>query len=115
MATAYSSGLALLVRTRIGKPISAALEPLGRMALTNYLTATLLMVSFGQLIGLRESNAWATMLVFSLGVIVVQLVWSRIWLGHFRYGPLEWAWRCVTWWQWQPLRKHAPAATAMNR
>ena len=115
MATAYSSGLALLVRTRIGKPISAALEPLGRMALTNYLSATLLMVSVGQLIGLRESNAWATMLVFSLGVIVVQVVWSRIWLAHFRYGPLEWAWRCVTWWQWQPLRKQAPAATAMNR
>ncbi|WP_249124255.1 DUF418 domain-containing protein [Saccharopolyspora erythraea] len=55
------------------------------------------------------------MLVFSLGVIAVQVVWSRIWLAHFRYGPLEWAWRCVTWWQWQPLHKQAAAATAMNR
>lgn len=110
MATAYSSGLALLVRTRAGKPISAALEPLGRMALTNYVTATLLMVSVGRLIGLEGSDDWATMLVFAVGIIAVQVVWSRLWLARFRYGPLEWAWRCITWWDRQPIRAQAPAS-----
>lgn len=109
MAAAYSSGLALLLRTRAGKPISAALEPLGRMALTNYVTATLLMVSAGRLIGLEGSDAWATMLVFAVGIIAVQVVWSRLWLARFRYGPLEWAWRCITWWDLQPIRAQAPA------
>lgn len=40
-ALAYATALLLLLRTPLGRPLSAVLEPLGRMALTNYLTATL--------------------------------------------------------------------------
>ncbi|MCA1226690.1 DUF418 domain-containing protein [Saccharopolyspora sp. 6M] len=112
LATAYSSGLALLLRTRAGRPISAALEPLGRMALTNYVSATLLMVSAGRLIGLADSSSWWTMLGFAVAVIAVQAVWSRLWLAHFRYGPLEWAWRCLTWWNLPPIRLRGLPASA---
>ncbi|WP_250550362.1 DUF418 domain-containing protein [Pseudonocardia sp. H11422] len=114
MAAAYSSGLVLLTGTSFEKRISAVLEPLGRMALTNYVTATLLVVGLGPVIGLRGSSAWASMLAFCCGIIAAQAVWSRLWLARFRYGPLEWAWRCVTWWQWQPLRVKAPAATGRS-
>ena len=33
------------------------------------------------------------------------LLWSKAWLDRFRYGPLEWLWRCLTYWQRFPLRR----------
>ena len=105
MATAYTTGLLLLLRTPVGRPLSAVLERLGRMALTNYITATLLFVPFGHLLGLRDSDAWGAMLALAVSILVVQVLWSGWWLRHFRYGPLEWAWRCFTWWQVVPLRR----------
>ncbi|GAB2649500.1 hypothetical protein GCM10027271_03950 [Saccharopolyspora gloriosae] len=59
--------------------------------------------------GLEGSSAWATMPVFAAGIIVVQVVSSRLWLARFRYGPLERAWRCITWWDLQPIRLRASA------
>jgi uncharacterized protein len=35
---------------------------------------------------------------------VVQLIVSPIWLRHFRFGPLEWCWRSLTYWKRQPMR-----------
>ncbi|MBV8454240.1 MAG: DUF418 domain-containing protein, partial [Deltaproteobacteria bacterium] len=39
-----------------------------------------------------------------LFVWIVILTWSPIWLRHFRFGPLEWAWRSLTYWKRQPMR-----------
>jgi uncharacterized protein len=45
---------------------------------------------------------------------VLSLVASPIWLGHYRFGPLEWCWRSLTYWKRQPMRMEqamdAPAA-----
>jgi uncharacterized protein len=110
MAIAYATGLLLLVRTPVGRLISPTLEALGRMALTNYVTATLLIVSFGPLLDLVPgSTAWSTLLGLAAVILVVQALWSRWWLARFHYGPLEWAWRCVTWWSLVDLRRAAPA------
>ncbi|MEV0698872.1 DUF418 domain-containing protein [Saccharopolyspora sp. NPDC050389] len=105
MAIAYSTGLLLLMRTPARRALSAAFEPLGRMALTNYVTATLLIILFGPLAGLWESTAWGTLIALAAGILVVQVIWSRLWLARFRYGPLEWVWRCATWWSIVPLRR----------
>ena len=37
----------------------------------------------------------------------LMLAWSAPWLARFRYGPLEWLWRCLTYWQLFPLRRAA--------
>ncbi|MEU6266700.1 DUF418 domain-containing protein [Saccharopolyspora shandongensis] len=105
MAVAYATGLLLLMRTPARRALSAVLEPLGRMALTNYVTATLLVLLLGPLAGLWESAAWSTLIALAAGILVVQIVWSRLWLAHFRYGPLEWVWRCATWWRIVPNRR----------
>jgi uncharacterized protein len=110
MALAYATGLLLIIRTPVGRWFAPTLEALGRMALTNYITATLLIVSFGPLLGLEGSTAWPTMLGLAAAILVLQALWSRWWLTRFRYGPLEWAWRCVTWWRLVDLRR--PAAPA---
>ena len=38
-------------------------------------------------------------------VWVFQLIFSTIWLSRFRFGPMEWVWRSLTYWKPQPMRK----------
>jgi uncharacterized protein len=51
---------------------------------------------------------------FKLVLIVwaAQLIWSPIWLHFFRFGPLEWLWRSLTYGGLQPLLKGKPAEAA---
>ncbi|GAA3440574.1 hypothetical protein GCM10018955_00120 [Planomonospora venezuelensis] len=102
-ATAYCTGLLLLLRTRLRVPLEAALTPLGRMALTNYLTSTAVI-----LLALPLLTADPTRLAvpaLALATLAVQVLFSRWWLARFRYGPLEWAWRCLTWMERVPNRR----------
>ncbi len=82
----------------------------GRMALTNYLTQTVIgLATLGWL--LDELDLTRTMIAgWILAVWALQLWWSTWWLERFRYGPFEWAWRCATYRTWQTLRR--PHATA---
>jgi uncharacterized protein len=43
-----------------------------------------------------------------LGTWIFSLVWSPIWLKYFRFGPLEWVWRSLTYWKRQPMRVGDP-------
>jgi uncharacterized protein len=38
-----------------------------------------------------------------------QLVISPLWLKHYRFGPVEWLWRSLTYWKRQPMRRPQPA------
>jgi uncharacterized membrane protein YeiB len=105
MSMAYLTGFLLLLRTPLRPSLVAVLAPMGRMALTNYVTATLLFVPIGHAIGLYRSSDWDAEITLAITILVVQAIWSVLWLRGFRYGPLEWIWRCLTWWQSMPMRK----------
>jgi uncharacterized protein len=102
-ATAYCTGLLLLLRTRLRDGLLAVFTPLGRMALTNYLTSTPIILLFLPL--LIADPTRVTGVVLAVVVLVLQVVFSRMWLARFRYGPLEWAWRCLTWMERVPNRR----------
>lgn len=104
-AVAYAAALLLVLRTRAGAVIGRVLAPMGRMALTNYLAATVLFVTLGPLLRIDSLDDGAAIAGLTLGILVVQAVWSSWWLGRFRYGPAEWLWRCLTWWRLAPLRR----------
>jgi len=112
MAAAYAAAFLALLRTPAGPAVSAALAPLGRMALTNYLTATVLFVAFGNALDLDGSTKWGTAALLGAAILVVQAIWSPLWLARFRYGPLEWVWRCVTYWRLMPIRQEARRSEA---
>ena len=81
------------------------LAPVGRMALTNYLLQSAAMVFFFLGHGLGHwgmPRAWQV--VFVLVVYAFQVGFSRWWLGRFTYGPMEWLWRAITYWQIPPFR-----------
>ncbi|SHH08347.1 DUF418 domain-containing protein [Streptoalloteichus hindustanus] len=111
VAAAYTTGMLLLLRTRAGRPVSAALEPLGRMALTNYVLATVLVLVANRFLELTETHRWGSAVGLAVVVLAAQSGFSRWWLARFRYGPLEWWWRCVTWFRVVPNpRRFSPAA-----
>ena len=81
------------------------LGPLGRMALTNYLTQSLIcaIYFFGYGAG-HWGMPRAQQIVFVLVVYVLQIIFSQWWLSKFRYGPMEWLWRGYTYRQIPPFR-----------
>lgn len=106
MSCAYMTGFLLLLHTPpLGGALGALFAPLGRMALTNYLMSTVLFVTVGRAIGLEGTAEWGSAVSLSAGILVLQAIVSPLWLRVFRYGPLEWIWRCATWAEVVPLRK----------
>ncbi|MEV0592342.1 DUF418 domain-containing protein [Nonomuraea cavernae] len=101
-AVAYTTGLLLLLRAGWSAPLSAVLEPMGRMALTNYVSGTLVIFLTGPLVA-SDPTRWSVVLV-TVVTLSAQAWASRWWLSTFRYGPLEWVWRCLTWFRWVPNR-----------
>jgi uncharacterized protein len=79
----------------------------GRMAFSNYLGTSVLMVLVfqGWAGGLYGELGRAGLLVVVVLAWVLMLAWSKPWLERFRYGPLEWLWRCLTYWKLFPLRR----------
>jgi len=107
MAVAYASALALLWRTPARRVIAAVFEPLGRMALTNYVAAAIVVAGLALVVDFGHMASVLPGLAISVGLIAVQSVLSRLWLARFVYGPVEWAWRSVTWWRPAALVRRA--------
>lgn len=84
------------------------LAPFGRMALTNYLAQSLIAatVFYGYGFGLWGMGR-AHQLLFASFILVLQIIFSHVWLKFFRYGPLEWAWRAITYWKIPAMRNAA--------
>ncbi|GAA3814469.1 hypothetical protein GCM10022226_39190 [Sphaerisporangium flaviroseum] len=108
MAGVYVCVLLLLLRTSLRPVLQAAFAPLGRMALTNYLSATLLVLLTARVIG-GSPDGWssATVLLIAGAILLPQWLLSTLWLRRYRQGPLEWLWRWATWTQRPPLRRDA--------
>jgi uncharacterized protein len=106
LALGYGAGIVLLAQSPSWSRTLRPLQNLGRMALTVYLSGTLMFTTlfygygFGQifLLGPAATTAWAV--VFFL----VQLLFCDYWMRRFRFGPAEWAWRSLTYLELQPLR-----------
>ncbi|MFF3444737.1 DUF418 domain-containing protein [Streptosporangium sp. NPDC002721] len=98
MAGVYVCVLLLLLRTPLRPVLRGVFAPLGRMALTNYLSATLLVLLAARLVG-SPPDGWssATVLLIAGAVLVPQWLVSTLWLRRHRQGPLEWLWRQATW------------------
>jgi uncharacterized protein len=80
--------------------------PAGRMALTNYLMQSVLqsLVFYGWGLGLIGRYGLVFVFPFAIALFVLQLVYSRWWLARYRFGPVEWVWRSLTYGKAQPMR-----------
>ncbi|MGW6024244.1 DUF418 domain-containing protein [Streptomyces sp. NPDC055099] len=108
LAAAYAATVLRLTATGRGRRFTGLLAPAGRMALTNYLTQSLLCVllftGFGAALVGSVSPPLVT--VIALTLFMCQLVVSRWWLRRHRHGPVEWLLRAATNAAW-PHRRRA--------
>jgi uncharacterized protein len=106
LALGYGAAIVLLAQRPEWQPVIRSLQNLGRMALTVYLSGTVMFTllfygyGFGQLFLLGP----AATTLFAVFFFVLQLLFSNWWMGRFRFGPAEWLWRSLTYLKFQPLR-----------
>jgi len=98
------------------KWLFSLLRPVGQMAFTNYLMQSLMCglffygVGFGMYGKLQRHEIYYVV----AAVWAIQIIYSNIWLHFFRFGPMEWAWRSLTYWKKQPFRKNNSATDTMG-
>ncbi|MFL6846253.1 MAG: DUF418 domain-containing protein [Allosphingosinicella sp.] len=109
MVAAIAAAVILLARRR--GPFTARIAAAGRAAFTNYLGTSILMTGlfYGWGLGLfgRLSRIELWPVVFAMWGVM--LIWSKLWLDRFAYGPFEWLWRSLARWSPQPMRRRAGA------
>ena len=78
----------------------------GRMALTNYIGQSVIGMFLFYGIGLGWGSTiglWYTEVIV-LVVFLFQMLFSRLWLSGFKFGPLEWIWRMLTYGKWLEIK-----------
>jgi uncharacterized protein len=102
----YISAITLLFVKEKSNFIKNMFAPVGRMALTNYLShsiiCAILFHSYG--FGLyAQVEVWQAILI-AIAIFTAQIYLSRWWLNHYLYGPFEWLWRSLTYLKWQTIK-----------
>jgi uncharacterized protein len=108
LAGAYLGGIMLICLSGKLSFLTRRLAAVGRMAFTNYLMHTVICTTlfYGHGFGLfgkvdRTGQILVVILIFAL-----QMWLSPLWLKHFRFGPMEWLWRSLTYRKMQPMRNN---------
>jgi uncharacterized protein len=98
--------IALFIKSGWLPFLQKALEAVGRMAFTNYIIQTIVCITIfmGFGFGMYGKLQRYELYYIVFGIWIFQLIVSPIWLKYFRFGPLEWMWRSLTYWQRQPFR-----------
>ena len=106
MALGHIGLVMLIVRTGALASLMRRFAAVGRMALSNYLAHSLILTTlfYGYGFGLYGEIPRLAQMGFVAAVIGLQLLWSPWWLARYRFGPFEWLWRSLTYWQRQPMR-----------
>jgi len=109
MALAYATGICLLYvyRQKSLKKMFACMAAPGRMALTNYISQSIvgIMLFYGLGLGLGTTFGLVTIEVTAVLLFLFQIVASTLWLQYFSFGPFEWIWRMLTYGRYFKLKK----------
>ena len=107
LALGHASLVILIFRSGIVPWLMRALTAVGQMAFTNYLTQSIIctLIFHGYGLGYFGKLSYYQLYYIVAGVWVLQLIYSPIWLNYFRFGPFEWVWRSLTYWQKQPMKR----------
>ena len=98
----------LMYKSGLFKWLFALMRPVGQMAFTNYLMQSIMCGIFFYGIGFGYFGKLEYhQLFYVVGAVwIIEITWSHIWLRYFRFGPLEWLWRSLTYWKKQPFKKN---------
>jgi uncharacterized protein len=110
MTLGHMSVLLLICKAGLFAGMQRRLAAVGQMAFSNYIAHSLVygFVFYGYGFNLFDKLQRYQLYYAVLGMWAVSLVVSPIWIARYRFGPLEWCWRSLTYWKRQPMRL-APA------
>ncbi len=111
IAMGHVGAVMLVYRSGAVVWLTRRLAAAGRMALSNYLTQSLVCTTLFYGYGFRLFGTMNRLELWGvvLAIWAFQLATSIIWLRYFRYGPAEWVWRSLTYWRFQPMLAGVPA------
>jgi uncharacterized protein len=111
LSAGYMSGLALLYLRTDWRKVLLPFAAVGRMALTDYLmqsvVCTLFFYHYTTGFYGRIGPAWG--LVPTVIIYAGQVVFSNWWLGRYRFGPMEWLWRGMTYGKFPEMKREEAA------
>lgn len=107
LGLAFIAALLLLYHRPGAKRLLKHLQPLGQMALTTYLTQSLVLsfVFYGWGLGGYNRTGPLTGALLGFGLFTLQILLAKWWLLRFRFGPVEWLWRSLTYGKRQRFRR----------
>jgi uncharacterized protein len=107
LSIGYAATIALWYINNTNNKLLQWLQPVGQMALTNYLAQTVFGISiyYGIGAGLGANIGPSFFIPLAIDIFILQVIYSNIWLKYFNYGPLEWVWRSLTYGKKQPMKK----------
>lgn len=106
LGTSYVSAVVLLFAYGKATWLVKWLSPVGRMALTNYLMQSLItaILFMGWGFGLfGKIEIWQGILL-TLAIFTIQIPLSKWWLNRYKFGPMEWLWRTLTYGKIQHMK-----------
>ena len=106
LAFSYAAGLLLWMTPARVTSVTTLFASLGQMALTNYVTESVVLgvIFYGYGFGLFGRMGSAPAALIGIALYTGQLFFSRMWLRHYRFGPVEWLWRSLTYGHLQRMR-----------
>lgn len=107
VSVGWMAGLVLILKKGALTWLTSRLAAVGRMAFSNYIMHTIICgyIFYGHGLGLFSEVERSGQILIVIAIWILQLTISPIWLRHFRFGPLEWLWRSLTYWQAQPFKR----------
>ena len=107
LVMAHVAALVLLYRGGYAARLFRCLEAVGQMALTDYILQSVIctLIFFGYGLNYFAELEFYQLFFVVAGVWAVLLLASPLWLRSFRFGPLEWLWRSLTYWRLQRFRR----------
>jgi uncharacterized protein len=116
IALAHVGVLMLFIKADILAWLTRSLGAVGQMALSNYLTHSVVCSTIFCGYGFAMYGRMERYQLYYVvaGLWLFQMIVSPIWLRHFHFGPAEWAWRSLTYWRKQPMRRVAARAEAVE-
>ena len=109
VALAHVSLLMIISKAGLLTWVTSRIAAVGQMALTNYFMDTLVCTTIFD--RMKFFGQWQRYQVYYVvaGIWIFQIIVSKIWLSRFRFGPVEWLWRSLTYWKRQPMVKERQA------
>lgn len=103
----YASTLLFLCHHRWWLKALYPFSLVGRMSLSNYILHNLLLslIFYGYGLGLYGKIGPFTQAPILLGLMMLSVLFSSLWLSYFNWGPLEWLWRAATQGEFSPMKK----------